>query len=97
MGNQEQAETLALQALAYLFSTPKLTERFLSETGFTPAQVKADAQAPEVLEAALAVLSNDEALLLAFAANNALAPEDIVSAFDLLASGRGRKRPLSST
>jgi hypothetical protein len=94
---REQAETVALQGLAFLASEPTQLERFLSETGLAPDEIRANAGSREVLEAALTVLLNDEALLLTFAANAGIQPEDVVEAHTYLATDGGRLHPYSWT
>ena len=93
---RQQAEAIALQGLAFLLSEPKQLERFLSETGLAPDEIRANAESREVLEAALSVLLHDEALLLTFAANAGLPPEDVVQAHGELATDSGRLQPQSS-
>lgn len=84
----ERAQTIALQSLAFLLSEPRRLGRFLDETGLSPHELRANAEAPWVLEAALTVLVNDEALLLTFAANAGIGPDDVVAAHaDLAISG----------
>jgi hypothetical protein len=95
--NQELAETVGLRALAFLLATPRQLERFLGETGLSPAAIRDNAEAPELLEAALNVLVNDEALLLAFAANGGLTPEDVVAAHDYFASHGRHTSSVGST
>lgn len=92
----EQAETIGLQGLAFLLSEPRQLERFLSETGLSPDEIRANTGSREVLEAALTVLVGDEALLLTFAANAGLPPEDVVKAHRNIATDGGRLGPESS-
>jgi hypothetical protein len=94
-GGQE-AETIALQALTFILSEPRHLETFLAETGFTPAELAANAEAGHVLEAALNQMMANEAILLAFAANVGLSPEDVARAHHHLATGVGHQRPLTS-
>lgn len=92
----EDAETIALQGLTFLLSEANHLERFLGETGLTVEAIRADAGSHDILEAAVTVLLNDEALLLSFAGNAGLAPEDIVHAHHRLADGPDRlSRPAS--
>lgn len=93
----DDAETIALRGLGFLASEPAQLERFLSETGLAPEEIRTNAGSREVLEAALTVLVNDEALLLTFAANASLRPEDVVAAHTHLATDGGRLHPQSST
>ena len=94
---RDAAETVGLQGLAFLVYETRHLERFLSETGFTTDELAANAQETHVLEAVLSQLMANEALLLAFAANAGLSPEDVALAHDHLATGGGRKRPQVST
>ena len=93
----ERAETIALQALGFLLSMPDQAERFLAATGLAPETIRAQADSREVLEAALTVLVDNEALLLTFAANAGLPPGDVVQAHTDLATDGGRLRPQTST
>lgn len=86
----EEAETIGLRGLAFLLGEAPLLERLLQETGLTVEVMRADAESHTVLEAALTVLLDDEALLLSFAGNAGLAPEDVVQAHHRLASGSER-------
>lgn len=93
----ERAQTIGLQGLAFLLSEPRQLARLLDETGLDPAEIRSNAEAPEVLEAVLSVMVNDEALLLTFAANAGLTPEDVVQAHGDIASDGGRIMPIGST
>lgn len=93
----EKAEILALSALAFIASEPERLARFLGESGLEPNDLKERAQSREVLEAALDALMSDEAALLAFAANAAVKPEEIVKGHHVLSTDGGRKRPFVST
>ncbi len=90
---RDAAETIALRALAFVLSEPRYLDRFLAQTGLTPSELAQNAQSDHVLEAVLNQLMSDDALLLAFAANAALRPEEIARAHDYLATGGGRARP----
>ncbi len=96
MPHDQQAETIALRGLTFLLSEPRQLERFLLETGLTPEELRANADSREVLEASLSVLVHDEALLLTFAANAGVRPEDVVEAHTELATDGGRLRPQGS-
>lgn len=82
----DEAETIGLQSLAFLLGEQNHLARFLRETGLTVDVIRANADSHAVLEAALTVLLDDEALLLSFAGNAGLAPEDVVRAHHRLAS-----------
>lgn len=69
---QESAQTLALQALAFLAARDDPFTAFLSLSGTDPATLRARAAEPEVLAAVLDFLLADEALLVAFCQAEAL-------------------------
>ncbi|MDH3701434.1 MAG: DUF3572 domain-containing protein [Alphaproteobacteria bacterium] len=78
--HNEQAETVALQALAYLAGDEERLQRFLLLTGLTIDDVKARAQDTGFLSGVLDHLLSDEPLLLEFAADAAIDPESIMIA-----------------
>lgn len=80
----EAAETLSVNALGWLAQDAERLERFLSLAGLGPDTLRAAAAQPGFLAAVLAHLMSDESLLLAFAANEGLAPEDVAAAARLL-------------
>ncbi|MEQ1718583.1 MAG: DUF3572 domain-containing protein [Hyphomicrobium sp.] len=86
---RDDAEGLALQGLTFLAGDPQRLVRFFSLTGLTPADLQAWADAPRLQVAVLDYLLSDESLLLVFAAESKLAPEQIVPARDLLAGDGG--------
>jgi hypothetical protein len=71
----DQAETIALTALAFLAEDVQRLGRFLALTGIGPGELKAEAGSARVLAAVLDHLMKDESLLLVFAASSAIAPE----------------------
>jgi hypothetical protein len=81
---REAAETLALQALAFLFEDPARMLQFLKLTGLEPADVRARAGTGELSLAVLEHLAGDESLLLVFAASHAIAPDSVARAIALL-------------
>ena len=91
--DQEQAEAIALSALAFLAEEPERLGRFLALTGMGPAELRAQASRPQTLAAVLGHLLADESLLLVFAGMKDVSPERIAPAHDLLvrasASGAG--------
>jgi Protein of unknown function (DUF3572) len=80
----EQAETIALSALAFLAGDIGRLGRFLALTGIGPGELKAEARTPEVLAAVLNHLLQDESLLLVFCAQDNIAPELIAPAHTCL-------------
>jgi Protein of unknown function (DUF3572) len=81
----DAAETLALQALAFVLADPKQISRFLALTGSTPQDFRETASSRELQIATLEYLLSDEALLLAFCGEAGVDPTTIVPAHQLLA------------
>ena len=80
MAGREQAETLALQALGYLAADEDRLYRFLLSTGLTPQDVRDRVGDPAFLAGVLDHLLTDDALVVAFAEDNALEPEAVMTA-----------------
>nr|WP_321456735.1 DUF3572 domain-containing protein [uncultured Cohaesibacter sp.] len=76
----ESAESLGIQALGFLSNDSELLGRFLSLSGLEPGNIREVASEPSFLAAVLDFLLNDDSLILAFASNNAIDPEDVVAA-----------------
>jgi hypothetical protein len=70
----DQAETLALQALAHLAGDPDLLGAFLGATGADLAGLRAGARDPAFLGAVLDFLLQEDARVLAFAAAAGVPP-----------------------
>jgi hypothetical protein len=85
--SREGAETLALQALAFLAGDVERGGRFLSLTGVDPGDLRTLAREPGFLLAVLDHLAANEALLLEFAQGEALAPERVMLARRWLGGG----------
>lgn len=81
----EEAQTLALKALAFLASEPERLERFLAVTGLGPATLRSAAQEPGFLLGVLDHLCASDSLLLEFAGNLHLKPEMVAQARETLA------------
>lgn len=88
--NLEDAERIALQGLTFLVSDPQRLVRFLSLTGLTPQELKGFGADKTLQMALLDYLLGDESLLLVFTAENALKPDMIAPAYELLASAAGQ-------
>ncbi len=86
----DQAEAIALRALAFLAEEPARLSRFLALTGMEPQDLRSAAGHGETLAAVLDYVLHDESLLLEFTANNAIAPASIAPAQALLAGGGGQ-------
>ena len=85
----EQAEMLAISALSHIASDPERLDRFLAVTGLDPASLRAEAGKPDFAAGMLDYICADEALLVAFAAEQGLAPEAVATARRLLAGPGG--------
>jgi hypothetical protein len=83
--SREAAESLAVQALNFLATEPARLERFLALSGLDPARIRAAAAESGFLAGVLAHLGEDEALLLAFAAEAGVTPAEVDRARRLLA------------
>ena len=80
----EMAESLAIQALAFLAEEPERLGRFLAITGVGPEGVRAAAREPGFLAGVLEYLTGDEPLLIAFATQLGVDPADIARAGTVL-------------
>lgn len=76
----EQAEALALRALAYLAGDEDRFHRFLLSSGATADDVRRRAAEPDFLSGVIDHLLTDEALLVAFAEDAALEPSSVAAA-----------------
>ena len=80
----EAAESLAIQALAFLAADDARLGRFLAVTGIGPQDIRAAANEPQFLAGVLEYLTGDEPLLLEFAAQAGASPTEITRACALL-------------
>ena len=81
---RDAAEAVALQGLSFLLAEQARAARFLRLTGIEPDEMRARVGSVELMLAVLEHLSADESLLLVFAAESGIAPEDIGRAMALL-------------
>lgn len=72
--SQEQAETLALEALGFLAGTPDALARFLGSAGIDAATLRQGAADPDTLRAVLEFLLADDSLTGDFCRARALDP-----------------------
>ena len=79
-GDAERAQTIALKALAYLAGDEDWLNHFLNATGMDLGDLKAGAADTGFLAGLMDYFLQNEALLLAFAASEELAPDTIVRA-----------------
>ncbi|MEM9429962.1 MAG: DUF3572 family protein [Pseudomonadota bacterium] len=83
----DQAETLAASALAWLAEEPDRVGAFLDTTGLDRADIAAAARTPEFLAAVLDFVLSDETHVLAFAASSNVPPERVRRARAALPGG----------
>ena len=74
---REAAEALAIAALGYLAAAPEHLGGFLASTGIGPDQIRSAARDSQFLSGVLDYFSGDEALLVAFAKDQGIDPNDI--------------------
>ena len=83
----EAASALAIAALRFITEEPERLRVFLSLSGIDPQAVRAAAREPGFLLGVLDHLAGDESLLLAFARESEIDPEDVRVARRVLAGG----------
>ncbi|MBM3608219.1 MAG: DUF3572 family protein [Alphaproteobacteria bacterium] len=91
--NLQGAETIAVQALAWLAEEPGRIGGFLAQSGIDPASLRKAAGEPAFLAAILDHLCQNEPDLLTFAANAGLSPMEIDRARLILAGPQGHLDP----
>jgi hypothetical protein len=74
--NTDRAETIALQALAFLAGDEQALDGFLRLTGMGLPDIREAARYPEMLAGVLDYLLQDEAMLLAFCDIAGIKPEE---------------------
>jgi hypothetical protein len=77
MMRPEAAETLGLNALAFLAAAPEDFQRFLDLSGLDAASIRGRASEPAFLAAVLDFLLAQESLLTAFCDRVALEPREV--------------------
>jgi hypothetical protein len=82
--NPDSAQSTAVAALRFLASDRERLERFLSVTGLGPHNLRGAAADPGFYGSVLDYLIAGEPLLLAFAAEAGLSPQDIMRAHQAL-------------
>jgi hypothetical protein len=75
--SRESAESLAVQVLAFLAADPDRLGRFMAVTGIAPDAIRTAAAEPGFLVGVLDHVLADERLLIAFADEAAIPPEEI--------------------
>jgi hypothetical protein len=81
----EEAQSIALMALAFLAEDASRLSRFLALTGIGPEELRAGADTPQTLAAVLDHVMGDESLLLVFSASKDVPAEDVAPARAVLA------------
>jgi uncharacterized protein DUF3572 len=89
----ELGRSTAVAALAFLASDANRLNRFLSATGLGPHNLRKAAADPAFYASVLEYLAADEGLLVAFAAEEGLAPETIVRALQSLGGATPLNEP----
>lgn len=82
--DRARAESLAVEALAFLGRNPERLVRFLDVTGMRPDTLRAAAETPGFLAGLMDYVAADEELLLAFAEDAGVRPESVMQARHLL-------------
>jgi hypothetical protein len=90
---QQQAESLAIQALSFIAGEPERLGRFLALSGIDAGAIRSAAAEPGFLLGVLDYIAGDEALLLAFAGQCGIEPATVDAAHRALA-GPGWERDL---
>jgi Protein of unknown function (DUF3572) len=78
--SQEAAETLAIQALAFIAEEPERLGAFLAASGIGPDAIREAAREPGFLGGVLDHMLGSESLLVAFADSAGLDPSSIARA-----------------
>jgi hypothetical protein len=81
---QKEAESLPIQALAFIAGDGERIGPFLAATGIGPDMIRAAAREPDFLAGVLDYVAGDDALLVAFATDAGINPFDIPVARDVL-------------
>jgi hypothetical protein len=90
---REAAEALAITALAFLAADPEHLGDFLAVTGIGPESIREAARDPGFLAGVLDHLAGHEALLIAFARAEGIAPTEVERARAALGGGWDRDTP----
>jgi hypothetical protein len=88
-GRKAAATELAIAALNFLAGEHERLERFLALTGLGPQSLRAAAREPSFLLGVLDHVAGDRTLLLAFADERGINPQDVGRARDALAERPG--------
>jgi len=84
---KEQAETIALQALAFLVKDEDLLQQLLASSGLTLDDLRASYRNEDVLGGILDALLKEDGPLLAFCKESSLSPATLLEARQALPGG----------
>jgi hypothetical protein len=87
------AETLAIQALAFIAEEPESLARFLAASGLTVEQIRTASRQPGFLAGVLDHMLADDKLLVAFAQSSGLDPNEVARAASKLGGHWERHLP----
>ncbi len=90
---RDAAETLAIQALAFIAAESESLAKFLAESGLPVEQIRAASRQPGFLAGVLDHMLGDENLLLAFAQSAGIDPAVVARAASALGGRRERDLP----
>jgi hypothetical protein len=82
--SRDGAESLAVQALAFLAQEPERLGQFLAASGMGPDMIRKAAADPGFLAGVLDFIAADEPLLVAFAQHAGIDPRTVARAHALL-------------
>jgi Protein of unknown function (DUF3572) len=82
--SRRTAETLAIQALAFIAEEPERLGVFIAATGIAPDRIRDAACGPDFLAGILEHMLGDENLLVAFADDAGIDPAEIARAHNVL-------------
>jgi hypothetical protein len=85
---QAAAEAVAIAALGFIAAEPERLGQFLAVTGIGPESIRQAAREPHFLAGVLDHIAADEPLLMAFTAENAFDPNEVMRARETLAGRR---------
>jgi len=85
--NLEQAQTIAIRALAFIASDAELLPRFLALTGIDAEHIRKAAREPGFLAGVLQFVLAHEPTLLAFCEAEGIAPNEVSAAHKALPFG----------
>ncbi|WP_274424185.1 DUF3572 domain-containing protein [Chelativorans sp. YIM 93263] len=84
---QEKAQEIAVQGLAFIASDPDLLPRFLALTGIEAQQIREAAQQSGFLAGVLQFILAHEPTLMAFSEAKNITPQDVSAAHQALPFG----------